>query len=221
MLRVIGIAGSLRRESFNRKLLGAAVELAPSGMDICIERELGAIPLFDADLATENPKGPMTVQKLRDKVAAADGVLISTPEYNQSFPGVLKNLIDWLSLPAPAEVLQGKPVATVGASSGPWGTRLAQAALRQVLFATESRVLPGPQLFVRDCQTRFDSTGRLVDQRTRDQLVGLLQAFESWIMPGMSMNSRPGGRICANESQLSGSRDRRSESRGPRPLRAL
>jgi chromate reductase, NAD(P)H dehydrogenase (quinone) len=123
MLKVVGIAGSLRRESFNRKLLEAAVELAPSGVDICIERELGAIPPFDADLATENPKGPIAVQGLRDKVAAADGILIATPEYNQSFPGVLKNLIDWLSLPAPAEVLQGKPVAIVGASSGPWGCR--------------------------------------------------------------------------------------------------
>jgi chromate reductase, NAD(P)H dehydrogenase (quinone) len=183
MLKVGAIAGSLRRESFNHRLLEAAVELAPAGMDVRVARAVGSIPLFDADLERDTPAGPPAVRTLRAAVAAADGILIATPEYNQSLSGVLKNLIDWLSRPAPAQVLVGKPIAIVGASSGPWGTRLAQAALRQVLYATESRDLPAPSLYVSDCQTYFDSTGRLVDQRTREQLATLLRAFQDW-MPG-------------------------------------
>jgi chromate reductase len=113
-------------------LLQAAVNLAPRGLNLRLCAELDSVPLFNEDL--ENPP-PATVQHLRREVAEADGLLIATPEYNHSFPGVLKNVIDWLSRNSHS-VLVGKPIAVIGASAGNWGTRLAQAALRQVLTAT-------------------------------------------------------------------------------------
>lgn len=179
-MKIVAIAGSLRAESYNRALLHAAGELAPAGMVIHIEREIGEIPLYNADFEELESGVPVAVRRLRAAVGAADGLLIATPEYNQSLPGVLKNVIDWLSRPAPDEVLAGKPVAIIGASSGPWGTRLAQAALRQVLAATESRVLPAPMLFVRDCTHVFDFQRRLTDETTRRRLQALLQAFANW-----------------------------------------
>jgi chromate reductase len=121
------------------------------------------------------------VRHLRTAVAAADGLLVATPEYNHSLPGVLKNAIDWLSRAAPLEVLAGKPVAIIGASSGRWGTRLAQAAVRQVLTATEAVVMPAPGLFQRDAEQAFDAGGRLVDDTTRKSLRDVLDAFEGWI----------------------------------------
>ena len=180
-MRVVAIAGSLRRESCNQRLLEAAASLSPAGMEIRVVRELGSIPLYDADLEHHSAGGPLAVRKLREAIAAADGLLIATPEYNHSFPGVLKNAIDWLSRPGPAEALTGKPVAIIGASSGQWGTRLAQAALRQVFYATESRVLPAPALYVSASERLFDSNGRLNDQETRDRLGALLKAFGNWI----------------------------------------
>jgi len=119
------------------------------------------------------------VRALRDLVAAADGLLLATPEYNWGIPGVLKNAVDWLS--RPPEVLIGKPVAIIGASSGRWGTRLAQAALRQVMTATESLVMPAPALFVRDAATMFDDHGQLIDAGVRAQLDAVLAAFATWI----------------------------------------
>ncbi|HEV2270621.1 MAG TPA: NAD(P)H-dependent oxidoreductase [Steroidobacteraceae bacterium] len=180
-MRVVAIAGSLRRESCNHRLLEAAASLSPPGMEVRIMRELGSIPLYDADLERDSAGGPLAVRKLREAIAAADGLLIATPEYNHSFPGVLKNAIDWLSRPGPVEALNGKPVAIIGASSGQWGTRLAQAALRQVFYATESRVLPAPALYASACERLFDSDGLLTDQETRDRLGGLLRAFGNWI----------------------------------------
>lgn len=180
-MKVVAIAGSLRRGSFNGGLLDAAAELAPPGMEMSISREIGSIPLFDEDLERESVGGPIAVQKLRDSIAAGDGLLIATPEYNHSVPGVLKNAIDWLSRPTPVEVLNGKPVAIIGASGGPWGTRLAQAALRQVMYATESRVLPAPAMYLSNCAASFDTNGRLTDERTREKLRALLQAFAAWI----------------------------------------
>ncbi len=170
---IYGIAGSLRRGSYNRLLLRAAAARAPAGVQIEIDNLLSGIPLFSEDF--ESPE-PESVRKLRDAVAAADGLLIATAEYNWSLPGVLKNAIDWLSRP-PREVLVGKRVAVIGASGGRWGTRLAQAALRQVLTATESWVLPAPALFVRDAAVVFDAEGRLIDRAIATQLDAVLQAF--------------------------------------------
>lgn len=178
---VLAICGSLRKRSFNRALLVAASENAPQGMTIEIVETLGTIPLFDEDLEQATGGGTHSVRLLRERVAKADGVLIGTPEYNQSVPGVLKNAIDWLSRPAPDEVLSGKPVAIIGATGGPWGTRLSQTTLRQVLYATGSPVLPMPALFVREAAKLIDDSGRLTDSRTLDQLRSLLNSFQRWI----------------------------------------
>lgn len=179
--RVLAISGSLRRESFNRRLLQAAIAGAPPGLQLSLDDGLRELPLFDEDIERATEGGPEAVRRLRSAVKAADGLLIATPEYNWSIPGVLKNAIDWLSRPGPEEVLVGKPIAIIGASSGRWGTRLAQNALRQVLAATESIVLPAPVLYVRDGAALFDADGALVDQPTREALTRILSSFADWI----------------------------------------
>ena len=177
---VLGIAGSLRGGSYNRLLLEAAGRCAPAGMRIRIYEHLGAIPLFNEDLEAASGGGPAPVAELRRLVREAEGILIATPEYNQSIPGVLKNAFDWLSRESPDVVMSGKAVAVTGASGGRWGTRLAQSALRQVLCATESIVLPAPALFVADAASIFQG-GRIVDHRTEEQLRALVRAFAAWI----------------------------------------
>jgi len=121
------------------------------------------------------------VHRLRREVAAADGLLIATPEYNQSIPGVLKNTLDWLSRESPVELLAGKPVAVVGATAGRWGTRLAQSVVRQVLAATGARAMSAPQLYAAGAAALFDDEGRLTDAATRRQLAAVLAAFAEWI----------------------------------------
>jgi chromate reductase, NAD(P)H dehydrogenase (quinone) len=177
-MRVLAIPGSLRRESCNRRLLAQAAVLAAPRMQIDLYEDLRDVPMFDEDLEASTDGGPGPVRHLRAAVAAADGLLIATPEYNHSLPGVLKNAIDWLSRATPLEVLAGKPVAVIGASSGRWGTRLAQAALRQVLAATEAVVMPAPMLFLRDAAQAFDAEGRLGDDSA---LLEVLAAFDGWM----------------------------------------
>lgn len=195
-LNILALPGSIRSASLNRRLLDATLELAPARLRIRIAG-LEALPLFNEDHEHPGAPGFDAVQQLRAEVARADGVLIATPEYNQSIPGVLKNAIDWLSRPLPDEVLIGKPMAVIGASAGRWGTRLAQAALRQVLYATESPVLPGPALYLREATQLFDAQGRLVDAATRDSLAGVLSAFAAWIEGQMATGSR--GLMTANQ----------------------
>jgi chromate reductase len=180
-LRVLALPGSLRRNSYNRRLLENAARNAPAGIAIDVYSGLAAVPLFDEDLEASSGGGPDGVRRLRAAIAAVDGILIATPEYNHSLPGVLKNALDWLSRPAPDEVLSNKPVAIMGASSGRWGTRLAQAALRQVLAATEAAVMPAPTLFVRDAAGLFDAHGNLTDSMTLKSLRKLLDSFAGWI----------------------------------------
>ena len=138
------------------------------------------MPLFNEDLLAAGQSEPPGVQRLRSAIAEADGLLIATPEYNQSLPGVLKNVIDWLSM-GEHEVLEGKPVAVIGITTGPWGTRLAQGVLRHVLTANGSRVLPQPQMYIREAKRRFDDHGRLTDQALPQKLADLLSAFADWI----------------------------------------
>lgn len=175
---IAGIVASLRRNSFNGRLMHAARQRAPSNVDLSVVQGLGEVPVFNEDL--EQDGGPAAVRRLVDAIARADAVLIATPEYNQSIPGVTKNLIDWLSRADPA-VLEGKPVAIMGASTGPWGTRLAQAALRQTLAACGALVLPQPQLYIRHAGEAFDADGALADARVASQLEALLAAFGKWI----------------------------------------
>jgi chromate reductase len=175
-LQVVAIAGSLRRDSLNRRLVEAAAACAPDGIEVRVYRGLGELPPFNQDLETGAfAAGP--VRELCEQVAAAQGLLIATPEYNHSVPGVLKNAIDWLSRPSSGEVLVGKPVAVVGASAGRWGTRLAQAAVRQALFATESLLVTGPALYLAQTDASFDSSGRLTDEAARRALRQILQAL--------------------------------------------
>lgn len=178
--RVLAVPGSLRQGSYNRRLLEAAIACSPSGLRIELYDGLADVPLFNEDTeAGQILHGG--VRWLRDAVAEADGLLIATPEYNQSLPGVLKNAIDWLSRPAPAEVLVGKPIAIAGVSAGRWGTRLAQTALRHTLTATEAHVMPSPMLFLGEAQKLFDGGGPLRDPAARDGLRAWLDAFSRWI----------------------------------------
>ncbi|KQZ68360.1 NAD(FAD)-dependent dehydrogenase [Rhodanobacter sp. Root561] len=180
--RVLCLAGSLRRQSWNRRLLHAAALQGPASLQLDVHDALAAVPLFDEDLESHDPAGPAGVQALRAAVAAADGLVIATPEYNQAIPGVLKNVLDWLSRESPiGEVLAGKPVAVLGASSGPWGTRLAQASLRQVLHTCGALVMPAPSLFVARAAERFDAQGWLTDTATLQSLQSFLLGFDSWM----------------------------------------
>lgn len=179
---VLGITGSLRRDSYNRRLLEAAGELVPPGIALHVADSLGELPHFDEDLERATAGGPPAVRRLRDRVATAEALLIATPEYNQSFPGALKNAIDWLSRPGPGRVLRGKPVAILGASTGRWGTRLAQAGLRHVLTATGALVLPQPTVFVSQAAQLFDERGRLIEGAAQEALRELLRALDAWTL---------------------------------------
>jgi chromate reductase len=174
-LEVLAIAGSLRRQSWNRQLLTAAAELAPPRLHLTVYDDLASIPPFDED---RELTGRGIVDALCARVAACDGLLLSTPEYNRSIPGVLKNAIDWISR---TDVLAAKPVAVIGATPGRWGTRLAQAELRRVLEATEAIVMPAPAVFVREVEQLFGADGALGDAATRASVAAMLAAFALWI----------------------------------------
>jgi chromate reductase, NAD(P)H dehydrogenase (quinone) len=176
--QVLAFSGSLRRASFNTSLLRAMAARAPKDISISIYPDLGAIPLFNEDLEADG--GPESVTRIRTAIAKADAILIATPEYNQSLPGVVKNLVDWLSRSDP-EVLAGKPVALVGATVGSWGTRLAQAALRQTLTACGALIMPAPQVYLRNAGTLFDLEGSLTDEPTGAQLTRFIESFRQWI----------------------------------------
>lgn len=159
-IRILAISGSLRRDSLNTKLLRQAEAIAPPAVHFDHFDRLGEIPLFNED---EEHPAPAAVADLRARVGRADAVLIATPEYNNSFPGVLKNAIDWLSRPdgdaAPA--LDGKQTAIVGASPSPFGTVRAQLALRQVLHKVNAAVLSQPEMLLFHAHEQFDAGGVL------------------------------------------------------------
>jgi chromate reductase len=177
-LNVVGIAGSLRRGSYNRGLIRAAVELAPAGMRLTMH-ELGDLPMFDADLEAIGDPDP--VARLKEAIGAADALVIATPEYNRCVPGVLKNAIDWTSRPARQSVLTNKPVAIMGASTGGGGTARAQAHLRDGLGYTNGLVLPQPEVLVPFAASRFDEAGNLHDDQTRDAIRDLLGTLAAWV----------------------------------------
>lgn len=177
-LTVAGFAGSLRKGSFNRSLLRAAVELAPEGMAIEV-LDIAAIPIFNADLEAEGDPAP--VAEFKRAVAAAAGLLIATPEYNLGVPAVTKNVIDWASRPPRNSVLGGKPVAVMGATPGMGGTARGQSQLRQAFVFTNSYAMPQPEVLVRRASELFDAEGLLVDEPTREHLGKFLAAFADWI----------------------------------------
>jgi chromate reductase len=181
MTRLVGIAGSLRTASFNAALLRAAAGLAPEGTTVELASIKG-IPLYDGDL--ERERGiPEPVTILKDRIAAADGLLLVTPEYNNSMPGVLKNAIDWLSRPAEDidRVFGGKPVALMGATPGRGGTRLGQNAWLPVLRTLGTRAWSGEQLYVAGAAQVFDADGRLVDEKVRQLLSKFMAGFAAFV----------------------------------------
>ncbi len=188
-LHVLGIAASLRHNSYNRRLLIAAADCAGPGMSIVLDADLAVVPLYNEDV--ELAGVPDGVARLAAAVARSDAVIIATPEYNQSMPGVAKNMIDWLSRIEPA-VLERKALALMGVTTGSWGTRLAQAALRQTLAACGALVMSTPQIHVRGASTLFDKDRRLIDEATSIQLKEFLEAFAAWVaLTAASPNGRP------------------------------
>jgi chromate reductase, NAD(P)H dehydrogenase (quinone) len=173
-MRVLGISGSLRRDSFNSGLLRAAADLLPSGAELEVFDALKAIPPYDADDDVE--PAPPAVAALRDAIADADAVLVATPEYNASIPGVLKNALDWASRPHATNVLRGKPAAVVGASTGMFGAVWAQAETRKVLSTIGARVLDA-ELPVPEGDERFDAEGTLNDPEVEEQLAEVVGAL--------------------------------------------
>jgi chromate reductase len=166
-LLVCGIAGSLRRASYNRSLLRAARDLAPDGMEIRIFDRVGEIPLFNEDLEDAESGDPEPVRALRDAIREADALLLVTPEYNHGVPGVMKNVIDWASRPPRGSVLAGKPTAIMGASPGVTGTARAQSQLRQAFVFTDTPAVLQPEILVYRAREKFDENGNLTDEKTR------------------------------------------------------
>ncbi len=179
-MTIIGISGSLRKNSFNAMLLRAAAEVVSVGttMEIASIQE---IPLYNADV--EELGLPLSVQQLKDRVAGGDGLLLVTPEYNNSIPGVFKNTIDWMSRPPKdmKRVFGDRPVAVIGATPGQGGTALAQSAWLPVLRALQARPWFGGRLLVSRAQKVFDEKGALVDEDVRTQLKTFMAGFESFI----------------------------------------
>lgn len=178
MVRILGIAGSLRRGSFNAATLHAARELAPAGLTIEIF-DIAPIPLYNEDVRQQG--FPASVADLRARIKAADGLLIVTPEYNYSIPGVLKNAIDWASRP-PEQPFDGKPIGLMGAAGGVMGTSRAQYHLRQCFVFLNGLVMNRPEVMIPQAQNKFDANGTLTDQTTRDFITAHLAAFSAWVL---------------------------------------
>jgi NAD(P)H-dependent FMN reductase len=186
MSRIVGISGSLRERSYNTALLRACAELMPAGAELAVESIRG-IPLYDGDV--EASLGiPAPVDALKNAIAQADGLLLVTPEYNNSIPGVFKNAIDWLSRPASdiARVFGNKPVGLVGASPGGFGTILSQNAWLPVLRTLGAELWAGGRLMVARASGVFAEDGTLADPKLREQLRQYLEGFGAFV----AVNSR-------------------------------
>jgi chromate reductase, NAD(P)H dehydrogenase (quinone) len=180
-MTIVGISGSLRKNSFNSGLLRAASEAVSAGTQFEI-LSIREIPLYDADV--EEASGvPIVVQQIKDRVASADGLLLVTPEYNNSIPGVFKNAIDWMSRPATdiARVFTDRPVALMGATPGMGGTGLAQAAWLPVFRTLQMRPWFGGRFQVSGARQSFDEQGNLIDEKVREKLKPFVAGFEAFI----------------------------------------
>jgi chromate reductase len=173
-VHVLGVAGSLRRGSYNAAALRACRDLAPHGLSIDIYEGLGALPHYNDDLRAAG--FPPAVEDLRRRIRAADALLIATPEYNHSVPGVLKNALDWASRPPEAPVMR-KPTAFLGASTGMLGSVRAQAHLRDIFVFFDAPVVNKPEVFIGAAASKFAADGTLTDEPTRAILGALLQAL--------------------------------------------
>lgn len=177
MQKLIGLSGSLRQGSFNTALLQAAASLMPAGCELTVHTVHG-IPLYDAD--AEAAAGiPVAVTELKEAIARADGMILASPEYNNSIPGVTKNAIDWLTRPPTdiPRVFGGKPIAVIGVSPGGFGTILSQNEWLPILRFLGTRSWFGGRLLVSRANTLFDAQGRLTDEKTREQLRQFVHGF--------------------------------------------
>jgi len=170
-MKILVFAGSLRQESWNKKLAAQAAEILRGMGQEAEVYDIGGLPMLNEDLEKDGP--PPRAAEFRAAVAGADALVICTPEYNYSLPGPTKNALDWLSRP-PVNVLAGKTVAIAGATSGHFGTVNAQRELRYVLARLGAFVIPQPWVQVAYCEKKFDQAGRLTDGRTAEQLAELM-----------------------------------------------
>jgi chromate reductase len=177
-MRVLGISGSLRAGSYNTQLLRAAAEVLPDGVKLELYDGLRELPPYDQDV--EDAGAPPAVQRLRGHIAGAAAVLIATPEYNGSLPGLLKNAIDWASRP-PNQAFQDKPAAMFSCAPGPLGGGRVQYDLRRILVQLWSYPLPRPEVFIGMAPSKF-AEGKLTDETTRKFLTELLAGFKDWIL---------------------------------------
>ncbi len=175
---VLAFVGSLGSRSVNRLALIAAQQLAPAGMQISLV-DLAPIPFYNPDDEVAE-RLPAAVHSLRTQVAAADGLLFATAEYNHTVPAVLTNMMDWLSRSSPPP-FAGKPAAMFGAASGQTGTARAQMHLLVIARSLGLLVMPQPELYIREAQSKFDAAGRLSDAQTEAELRAFLAAFDRWL----------------------------------------
>lgn len=178
-IKILGFAGSLRRASYNRGLVRAASELAPTGIVVEVF-DLTDLPLYNQDV--EDAGEPASVVAFKHAMAGADALLVATPEYNHGIPGVLKNAIDWASRPRVSSPLRDRSVAVMGASPGTGSTARAQAQLREAFVFTGACVMPLPELLVGGAGEHFDRDGNLTDPAVRASLVDLLEALRAWTL---------------------------------------
>lgn len=177
-IRVLAFAGSLRKDSYNKALVNTAAEVAPEGMEVEIF-DLEGIPLYNQD---SEAKAPERVKLFKQKIEEADAILIATPEYNRSVPGVLKNAIDWASRPSGQNSFNDKPVATIGATGGEIvGTSAAQLHLRQIFSFLNMHPFEERQLYITGASKKI-SNGKVADGQTRELIGTFLEAFRKWAM---------------------------------------
>jgi chromate reductase len=179
-MKILGISGSLRRDSHNRRLLLEAAALLPAGTEFELYDELKAVPPYDED--DDGDRADPVVERLRRAVAGADAILIATPEYNGSVPGQLKNAIDWASRPRGAASIAGKPVVVIGTSTGSFGGVWAQADARRALGVAGARVVEGEAAVPR-AHARLAEDGRLLDDELRERVQLLLDALRAEARP--------------------------------------
>ncbi len=175
-IQILGFAGSLRKQSYNRSLLSTATEMVPDDATLEVF-DLEGIPPFNQDLENQPPE---KVNEFKGKIRAADAILIVTPEYNYSIPGVLKNAIDWASRPYGDNAFDGKPVAVMGASPGMTGTARAQYHLRQTFVFLNMYPMNRPEVMVPSANEKIDENGKVKDERTRKKIRELLESLVIW-----------------------------------------
>ena len=178
MIKIVAFAGSLRKDSYNKKLLNAVIELKPDNIEIEIIN-ISEIPLYNGDV--EDIGIPEPVAIFKNKTKEADGIIIATPEYNHAISGVLKNTLDWASRP-PFNPFSGKPVGIMGATVGMSGTISSQENLRHIGVLLNMHIMNTPGILITNAQKKFDENGKLTDEQTREIIKKFINAFSNWVL---------------------------------------